>query len=295
MKERYKEAIWAYLFIAPQVIGTLVFVVGAVIAAFVLGFSKWDLIGPFEWVGLRNYVVQFNRPIFWKSLFNTAYFALGSIPVTIILALGLALILKTKILGVTIYRSAFFLPYVTSSVAISLVWLWLYNPDYGLINSFLSFFGIKGPQWIASLRWAMPSIIILIIWRSVGYVMVLFLAGLTAVPTHLYDAAKIDGAGRWGQFWHVTLPMLSPTTFFILIISIIGAFKMFDEVFIMTRGGPANTTSVLVLYIYKLAFKFFKIGEASAVAWVLFIIIFLITLVQFLFSRKWVYYRGGAK
>jgi len=293
MKEKYKEALWAYLFILPQAVGILVFIVGAVIVAFLLSFCEWDLVTPFRWVGLRNYIVQLNQPIFWKCLLNTAYFALGHIPLVIIFGLGLALILHKKILGITVYRSVFFLPFVTSSVAISLVWLWLYNPEYGLINSYLSLVGIKGPQWIASLRWAMPSIIILVVWKVVGYNMVLFLAGLTAIPAHLYDAAKIDGAGRWTQFRYVTLPMLSPTIFFILIISIIGSLQLFDEVFIMTRGGPANATSVLVHHIYKLAFSFFKIGEASAVAWILFMLIFLVTLVQFLLAKRWVYYRGG--
>ncbi len=293
VKRRRRENLMAYLFISPQLLGVLLFTIGPVIFAFLLSFSEWNLVAPLKWVGLKNYEVQLNHPIFKKALFNTAYFAFASIPLGIVLSLGLALALNRKMRGLTWYRSIYFLPVVTPMVAVALVWAWLYNPDFGVINNILLKFGIKGPKWLASTKWAMPSIIFMSVWKGLGYNMVIFLAGLQGIPQHLYEAARIDGATSWKQFRYITLPMLSPATFFVLIMSMIGSFQIFAQSYIMTSGGPANATMVLVLHIYNLAFRYWKMGEASAVAWVLFTIIFIITLIQFAYSKRWVHYYGG--
>lgn len=186
-------------------------------------------------------------------------------------------------------RAAYFIPVVTSSVAVALVWTWLYNPSYGLINSVLMSLGIEGPGWLSDMKWALPSIVIMTVWQGVGYNMILFLAGLQGVPSQLHEAAKMDGAGSWQRFWRITIPMISPTTFFVVIMLLIGSMQVFSEPYMMTRGGPADATNVLVLHIYNTAFQFFRMGEASAISFILFVIILIVTLIQFKFS-KWVNY-----
>jgi multiple sugar transport system permease protein len=270
-------------------IGVLAFVLGPVVAALGMSFTEWQMGFSPTWIGLRNYVVELNEPLFWTSLKNTAYYTVGAIPLGMLVSLLLALALNQPIRFRTVYRTIFFMPVVTSVVAVALVWAWLYNPDFGIINSLLGAIGIQGPGWLTSLKWAMPSVIFMSVWHSMGYNMVILLSGLQGIPEHLYDAAKIDGANRWQEFLNVTLPMLSPTTFFILIVSVIGSFQVFGQVYMMTRGGPANATHVLVLRIFNLAFRFFRMGQAAALAWILFVIIMALTLVQFRYSR-WVYY-----
>ncbi|WP_244364353.1 carbohydrate ABC transporter permease [Paenibacillus cellulositrophicus] len=284
-----RDNAWAYLFIAPQILGLLVFVIGPVIFAFVISFMKWDIGSTPEWVGLTNYSKQVSDPIFWKVLKNTSVFALLNIPLTVIGALVLALMLNQNLKGKTLLRAAYFIPVVTSSVAVALVWTWLYNPSYGLINSVLMSLGIEGPGWLSDMKWALPSIVIMTVWQGVGYNMILFLAGLQGVPSQLHEAAKIDGAGSWQRFWRITIPMISPTTFFVVIMLLIGSMQVFSEPYMMTRGGPADATNVLVLHIYNTAFQFFRMGEASAISFILFVIILIVTLIQFKFS-KWVNY-----
>jgi len=202
-----------------------------------------------------------------------------------------ALVLNRKMAFRSWYRAIFFMPVITPVVAVALVWTWLLNPDYGLVNTLLSYIGINGPQWLSSLQWAMPAVILVGVWRNFGYSMVIFLAGLQGVPAQLYEAAQIDGAGRWQQFRHVTLPMLSPTTFFLVVTSIISSLQVFDQIYIMTNGqaGPADATRVIVFHIYELAFRLFQFGQASAATMFLFIVILIITLLQFRFQR-WVHY-----
>jgi multiple sugar transport system permease protein len=284
-----REAAWAYLFIAPQMVGLIAFALLPTVAVVALSFTQWDLIRPIQWVGLANYHSQFSDPLFWQALLHTIYFTVVSIPITMLIALAVALALNRKIALRAWYRAAFFMPVVTSTVAVAIVWSWLFNPDFGLINTLLSYIGISGPQWLASLTWAMPSIIIVSVWQSFGYGMVIFLAGLQGIPAHLYEAAQIDGAGRWQQFRHVTLPMLSPTTFFLFVTGVISSFQVFNQIYIMTGGGPADVTRVLVYQIYELAFQLFKFGDASVVTVVLFAIILAVTLIQFRFAR-WVTY-----
>jgi multiple sugar transport system permease protein len=256
----------------------------------VLSFAKWDLIHTFTWVGFGNFSYEFSDPIFWKSVTNTLYYTAVFIPASLILALLVALVLNRKMAFRGWYRAIFFMPVITPTVAVALVWTWLLNPDSGLINALLYNVGITGPGWYADIGWAMPAAIIVSVWRNFGYSMVIFLAGLQGVPAQLYEAAQIDGAGRWAQFRYVTLPLLSPTTFFLVVTSVISSLQVFDQVFILTHGqaGPDDATRVIVFHIYEQAFRLFQFGQASAVTLCLFIVILLITLMQFRFQR-WVH------
>jgi len=285
------ETAWAYLFIAPQVIGLLVFALGPMIATLVLSFGNWDLIHTMQWVGFNNYKTELSDPIFWTAVRNTIYYTVVFIPVSLILALLVALVLNRKMALRGWYRAIFFMPVITPTVAIALVWLWLLNPDEGLINIALSYIGINGPGWMSSLQWAMPSVILVSVWRNFGYSMVIFLASLQGVPGQLYEAAQIDGAGRWAQFRHITLPLLSPTTFFLVVTSVISSLQVFDQVYVLTNGqaGPADATRVIVFHIYELAFRLFQFGPASAATIFLFAAILIVTLLQFRFQR-WVHY-----
>jgi multiple sugar transport system permease protein len=272
-------------------LGLLAFALLPTLAVLVLSFSRWDLIQAIQWVGLDNYTSEVSDPIFWHAVTNTIYYTAVSIPLTLGVALLASLVLNRKMALRSWYRAAFFMPVITPVVAVALVWTWLLNPDYGLINVLLSLIGISGPQWLASLQWAMPSIILVSVWRNFGYSMVIFLAGLQGVPAHLYEAAQVDGAGRWQQFRHITVPMLSPTTFFLIVTSVISSFQIFDQIYVMTAGqaGPADATRVVVFHIYELAFRLFQFGQASAVTVALFIAILIVTLLQFRFGR-WVHY-----
>lgn len=284
-----RDTWWAYLFLSPVLLGAFVFVLAPAVATLFISFTEWQMGSAPSWIGIENYRKEFNEPLFWQALRNTAYYTVGIIPLNMAVSLLLALALNAPIRYRVFYRTVFFMPVVTSVVAVALVWTWLYNPDFGVINLLLAKIGIQGPGWLTSQKWAMPSVIIMSVWHGMGYNMVIFLAGLQGIPVHLYEAAKIDGANWWSEFRHITLPMLSPTTFFILIISVIGSFQVFGQVYMMTRGGPANATHVLVLRIFNLAFRFFHMGQAAALAWVLFVIIMAVTLVQFRYSR-WVHY-----
>ena len=285
------ETAWAYLFIAPQIIGTLIFALGPMIATLVLSFGNWDLIHAIQWVGLNNYKAELSDPIFWTAVRNTIYYTVVFIPISLILALLVALVLNRKMALRGWYRAIFFMPVITPTVAVALVWLWLLNPDEGLINIALSYVGISGPGWMSSLQWALPSVILVSVWRNFGYSMVIFLAGLQGVPVQLYEAAQMDGAGRWAQFRHITLPLLSPTTFFLVVTSIISSLQVFDQIYVLTNGqaGPADATRVIVFHIYELAFRLFQFGPASAATIFLFAAILIITLLQFRFQR-WVHY-----
>jgi len=281
----------AYAFLLPNLVGFLTFTFLPVIAALLISFTNWDLLRPPEWVGFENYRRLFTDATFFKVLRNTTVYTLGTVPVQMTLALLVAMALNRRIPGRLFFRTAFFMPVVASTVAVALVWRWIFHADFGLLNSFLYMIGIDNPPaWLSSTTWALPAIIIMSIWQQIGYSMVFFLAGLQGVPAHLYEAAKIDGATGWHRFWFITVPMLSSTTFFVLVISIINSFQVFDQAFIMTEGGPANATNTIVFNIYRYAFQFFQMGYASAMAWVLFGIIFLITVVQFRYQRQWVHY-----
>jgi len=287
---RRQEALWALVFLAPDLFGFICFTLIPVVAALVLSFTKWDLIVKPTFVGLANFQNAFRDETFRKVVLNTVYYTLGTVPTGMALSLALALALNQKLRGLGIFRSVYYLPVVSSMVAVALVWRWLYNKDFGLINWALSWMGIQPLGWLTSTKWAMPAVIIMSIWKGLGYNMIIFLAGLQGIPQHLYEAAAVDGASAWRRFWAITLPLLSPTTFFVLVMSLIGSFQVFGQVYMMTQGGPADATSTIVYYIFQNAFQYFKMGYASAQAWLLFAMIFVFTLIQFRMQQEWVHY-----
>ncbi len=284
------EGITAYLLLLPTLVGLALFQVGAVVASFGISFTKFTVVRPPVLVGLANYERLVTDDRFWKVLWNTTYFTLGNVPLGIALALVLAIAMNQKIKGIAVFRTVYFLPVVSSMVAVSLLWSWLYARDIGLLNWLLGRVGIPRVPWLSSVRWAMPSVIIMSIWKTLGYDMVIFLAGLQSIPPELYEAAKIDGAGSWRLFRHITIPMISPIIFFVLILSVVGSFQVFAQTYVMTQGGPLWSTLTLVYYIFQWAFQRFSMGYASALAYVLFLIIMAITLVQFWFEKRWVHY-----
>ncbi len=292
-----QEAIWGYVFLLPWILGMILFVGGPIIASLILAFCDWDLIQAPKFVGLDNFVKMFTTDKrFWTSLGNTFYYTVFAVPLGIIGSVIVALLMNQKWKTVRLLRTIYYLPSVTAGVASSIIWMWLLNPDFGLINYALGMIGIKGPQWMADTAWSKPALIIMSLW-GVGGNMIIYLAGLQGIPRQLYEAAEIDGAGMFHKLRYVTLPMLTPVIFFNLIMSIVWSFQVFTQVYVMTggQGGPADSTLVLVLYIYQHAFKFHNMGYASALAWVLFVIIMIFTLLQFKFAGGWVHYEGELK
>jgi multiple sugar transport system permease protein len=262
-----------------------------VVSAFLISFTQWDLFNPPRWTFLSNYLTLWNDPIFRQVLGNTGYYVLVAVPLQMALGLLCALGLNRGIPGQAFFRVVYFLPVVTSTVAAGLVWAWLFNSNFGLINMGLSALGITDlPRWLVSSRWAMPAVIAVSVWQSLGYAMVLFLAGLQNIRADVYEAAAIDGATGFKRFWYITLPLLSPMTFFVLIISIIGSFQVFELVYVMTKAGPSNATNTLVYYIYQNGFMFYQMGYASAAAMVLFLIVLVATLIQYRLQNRWVHY-----
>jgi multiple sugar transport system permease protein len=286
-----REARAAWLFLIPSLILFTVFTALPVVSAFLISFSHWDLFNPPRWAFLDNYIALFNDPIFRQVLGNTGYYVALAVPLQMLLGLLCALGLNRGVPGQAFFRVVYFLPVVTSTVAAGLVWAWLFNSNFGLINMGLSAVGISDlPKWLVSSRWAMPAVITVSVWQGLGYAMVLFLAGLQNIRKDLYEAAALDGATGWTRFLHLTLPLLSPMTFFVLIISIIGSFQVFELVFVMTKAGPANATNTLVYFIYQNGFMFYQMGIASAAAMVLFLIVLVLTLVQYRLQNRWVHY-----
>ncbi|GHP00214.1 sugar ABC transporter permease [Reticulibacter mediterranei] len=288
--KRRQEASVAFLFLLPNLIGFLIFSAIPIIAAFIISFYDWDLLLGANFIGLDNYKQLLTDNVFRAALLNTLYFVVVSVPLAIVIGLGVALLTNQSLPGMNIYRAIFLLPYVTLTVAIALAWKWLYLPGTGLVNQLLALVGIHGPNWLTSPIWAMPALVILSVWKSFGYNMVLFLAGLQNIPQHLYEAAIMDGATPWQRFRHVTFPLLSPVTFFVVVITTIGSFQVFDQALVMTQGGPGLATTTLVMNIYQVGFQSFHMGYASAIAWVLFAIVFVCTLIQFWFQRRLVSY-----
>jgi len=284
-----KENIEGYLFISPALLGVIIFSLGPMIASLILSFMQYDIVNPPRFIGTSNFKVLLADPLFSKALFNTMYYVGGVVPLRLVVALLAAILLNQKIKGVTFYRTAYYLPSVSAGVAISIVWTYVLDPQYGLINSVLRYLGIEGPPWLQSTTWAMPGLILMGTW-SIGQPMVIFLAGLQGIPTHLYEAVSIDGGNWWHKFRYVTLPMLTPVIFFNMVMQIIGTFQVFTSVYVMTNGGPMNSTLVYVFYLYQQAFQWLKMGYGSALAWVLFLIIFTLTVLQFRISSLWVYH-----
>jgi multiple sugar transport system permease protein len=289
----HRDGTWAVLLLLPNIIGFLAFTLIPVIASFVLSFTTWDMLSPIKWIGISNYTDLLRDPTFIKVFWNTIYFAGISVPLGIVCSLLLAVALDQGANFKKFYRAAYFLPVVSSMVAVAVVWQFIYNPEYGLFNYFLSLLGIKGPNWLTSTVWAMPAVIITSVWKNVGFNMLIFLAGLQGISNDYYEAAELDGANLRQKFFYITIPLLSPTTFFVTVMSFIGSFQVFDTVFLMTQGGPARSTSVIVHYLYENAFKYFNMGYASAMAYVLFFMVFLITMIQLWRQRKFGLYEGG--
>lgn len=282
-----KTAFWVAVFLLPNLIGFITFIVFPLLSSLAISFTNWDLISTIEFVGIDNYKQLMTDKEFWAAFINTVTFIIGYLPMVMVFGLACALLLNRKVKFRAFFRAAYFLPVVTSWVAVSLVWKWLFNPSYGLINYFLSFAGIEGLNWLQDENLAMPAIIITSVWKDIGFVMVLFLGGLQNISTSYYEAADIDGANSWKKFWNITLPLLTPTTFFVTIISLINSFQVFDQVMIMTEGGPGGSTNVLVQNIYNHAFRYFEMGYASAMSWILFIVIFVITSIQMKMQKRW--------
>jgi multiple sugar transport system permease protein len=281
----------AYTFLLPSIIGFVLFILGPVIASFLMSFTSWNGFGVVEFIGLDNYKQLLKDENFKISFINSILFMVISVPITLFLSMLIAVALNQGIRFVKVFRTAVFLPYVTATIAVAAVWQLIFNPTMGPINGALMKFGIEQPPgWLSSPTWALISVSIVYIWHSVGYYMILFLAGLQGIPDYLYEAAELDGAGPVRKFFNITVPMLSPVLFFTTIIGIINSFKIFDLIYVLTGGGPGRSTHVLVYDIYNTAFKQFEYGYASAMAYVLFLLILIISIIQFRGQKKWVNY-----
>lgn len=287
---KYREAVAGYLFLMPNFMGFLIFTIFPVIGSLLLSFSDWNMITSPVIVGFENYQTLGKDPLLLQSLSNTAFFSFLSVPLSIMLALFLAVIINKKIRGINFFKAAYFLPTIYSTVAVALIWQWIYDYQAGLLNHIIGWIHLGPYPWLVSPQWAMLSVVGVAVWRGVGYNMLIFLAGLQGVPAELYEAARIDGAKQWQIFWHVTRPVISPTTFFVTITSIINSFQVFDITTVLTNGGPGNATNTLVMLIYQHAFQFFRMGYASAIAYVLFGIVFVFTILQAWLSKRWVHY-----
>ena len=284
---RWRKSLIGWSFILPNFLGFVVITLVPVIAAFGLSFMDWDSYNPPQWIGLKNFERLLNDESTMVALRNTAYYALGHVPLTVLASLGLALLLNRKLAGVGFFRVAAFFPYVTSLVAVAVVWNMLFNPEFGPINQFLSLLGMDDPpRWTTSTTWAMPAVILTSVWRDMGYYMILFLAGLQAIPQEHYEAAKVDGATTWQRFRAVTLPGLRPVTFLVLILLTVQSFKVFDLIVVMTDGGPGRATLVLSQQIYRQGIIEGEFGYASAISLVLFLLVLTLTLTQFWFNNR---------
>ncbi|MCC6168537.1 MAG: sugar ABC transporter permease [Caldilineaceae bacterium] len=293
---RTREALAGYLFLLPWIIGLVCFVAGPMLTSAYLSFTKYDIVNTPEWVGFKNFVDIFTKDrLFWPSMRLTFKYALILVPFSLVGSLLAALSLNQALRGTALYRTLFFLPHLTPIVAAAVLWGWIFNPDAGPVNHFIrSVLHVESaPGWFRDPNWAFTGLIIMAMWGAIGgNTMIIFLAGLQGVPQELYEAAAIDGAGAWAKFWNVTIPMLTPTIFFNMVLGIIGALKVFAAAFIATQGGPAYATWFYALHIYTRAFKYFEMGYASALAWIFFFIMFFFTYIQFRASRRWVYYAG---
>lgn len=297
LNKKQKEAITGYLFFLPALINLIFFLGIPILFALYISFTNYNLfnVNNIQFVGLQNYRNLFNDSLFYKSLGNTLYHVSLSIPVNTVVGVSLALLLNNhQLKGLKLFRTTFLLPTVVSGVAVTLLWQWILDPNFGLINSFLMNFGVNGPGWLTDSAWSKPSIVLMNTW-SVGGTMMIYLAGLQGIPQTLYDAATIDGAGVFRRFWHVTIPLLSPTIFFNMITGAIGAFQVFAEAYIMTGGGPNNSTLYYAYYLYNKAFADLQFGYASAMGWILMVITLVLTLIAMRISTKYVYYEGNSK
>jgi multiple sugar transport system permease protein len=291
-----KRETWLfYLCISPWLIGFFIWTAGPMIYSFYLSLTTWDLFTAPQWVGLYNYQDLFtDNPDFWQSLKVTAIYSFASVPLSLVVALALALLLNSKVRGIAFFRTIFYLPSVLPAIAVAVLWIWVFNPSYGILNILLALVGIEGPKWLGDPNWALPALILMSLW-SLGGSMIIFLAGLKGISSTLYEAAELDGANKTQQLFSITIPQLTPTIFFNLVMSIIGSFQVFTQAYAMTEGGPQKSTLFYMYYLFDMAFIKFRMGYASALAWVLFIIILVFTLLVIRSSSLWVYYESEAK
>ena len=289
-----RDNIAGFLFISPWIIHFVVLIAFAMLSSIGISFLKTDLLTGYKFVGLSNYGKMFGDKLFWKAMQVTAYYTFTMVPLSIIMSLSIALLLNQEVKALGVWRMVYYLPSVVSGVAVAILWGWVLNPRFGLLNQGLAAIGIKGPRWMYSSQWAVPGFILMGLWGA-GGAMLLYLAGLQGIPSALYEAAKIDGANAWHRFWKVTLPMLTPTIFFNLLMNIIGSFQVFTQSYIMTGGGPNNATLTMVLFLYRKGFEHFKFGYASAIAWALFGVILVFSILVVRTSEQWVYYEGALK
>lgn len=291
-KKKLQDWAWAYFMILPTLAGTLIFSIWPLIQSFYLSFTKWGAFGHYEWGGLVNFERMLTDETLWMSLRNTLVYTIGSVPIGIALSIIVAVLLNTKIKGTSTYRTLYFLPVVTMPVAVAMVWRWLYNADFGLLNHVLRSFGIAGPRWLTDAKYAMTSLVIVSIWSSIGYNMVIFLSGLQGISSQYYEAAEIDGASKFVQFFKITVPMLTPTIFFVTVTSLISSFQVFELIFTMIglNSPVIRQTQSVVFYFYRQAFVNMDKGYAAAISLLLFVIIMAVTIVQFRLQKRWVHY-----
>ena len=288
-KRRARRNVWWVLFfLAPSAVPLIAFTLAPMIGSAWVSLHKWNLISPMQWVGLDNYVKLFSDPTTRRVFGHTLLYIAGYLPLVYIGGLALAVALNQAFRGRNFFRAAYFLPVVTSWVVVALVWQWLLNPNSGLVNQVLGFFNLPEPGWWTDPSWSLASVILASAWKDLGFVMVILLAGLQSIPAEVQEAARVDGANAWQRFRLITLPLLSPSTFFVLVISLVNGFQVFDQVFVMTGGGPAGSSQVVVGQIYDLTFRYGRAGEASALSWMLFAVILAITAIQLRGQKKWV-------
>ncbi|MBA7501313.1 MAG: ABC transporter permease subunit [Clostridia bacterium] len=296
LRKDIKENITGFWFALPWIIGFSWFFIYPIFLALYYSFTDFPLFSAPRWIGLRNYSDFFNDELFWVSLYNTLYYVALQVPLATIVGIGLAIGLNVKVRGISVFRTIYFLPRLVPTVAAAILWMWMLNPQYGLVNRVLYAIGISNPPgWIADPTWAKPSIILMTTWAAIGQPIIIYLAALQGIPLQLYEAAELDGAGIITKIRYITLPMISPAILFNVVISLIFAFQMFTQPFIMTDGGPGNSTLFYTLYLYRNAFKYFRMGYASGLAWILFIIVFGATVTIFKTSLKWIYYGGSER
>lgn len=288
-----EQTLAGWLFAMPWLIGFAVFTLGPMIMSLILSFYEYDVLRPPFFIGTENFVRMFDggrdSALFWKSLYNTFYMVVIGVPATLVVALASALLLNIRVKGIALYRTCFYVPSIVPLVANSMLWTWILNSRHGILNLAINALGLEGPAWLASPEWSKPAMILMSVWQS-GSTMLVFLAGLQGIPAELYEAAEVDGAPKWQQLFRITLPLLTPTIFFNLVMSIISTMQIFVRGYIMTAGGPADSTLFYVLNLYFNAFRYFRMGYASALAWILFVIILALTLIQLRLSRRWVHY-----
>jgi multiple sugar transport system permease protein len=290
MSRGARRALLGYAFISPWLIGLVAFTAGPILAVLYFSFSEYSIFSAPEWIGLANYREAFGGDrLFPIAIWNTLFYVGLSVPLNLVCGFALALALNARLRGLTLFRTLFYVPAIVPTVAATIVFVWLFDPNLGLINYGLGLVGVRGPNWFGAEEWAKPAIVLLTLWH-VGGGMIIYLAGLQGIPAHLYEAAAIDGATRWARLRHVTVPMMTPTIFYNLIVGIIGSFQVFATAYIATGGGPRNATLFYVLHVYRVAFQDFQLGYASALAWILFMIVLLLTLVVFRTGRSWVHY-----